>query len=67
MTSTTTGPCRARRRATRRAWLAALALLVAGCGRKGDLYLPDEEGQPGRRDGAPPEPTTTSPDDFDTL
>jgi predicted small lipoprotein YifL len=57
------------RRATRRAWLgvAALAALLAGCGRKGALYLPEEEGRPARRDGATPEPTTTAPDDLDTL
>jgi predicted small lipoprotein YifL len=54
-----------RRGATRRAWLglAVLAGLLAGCGRKGALYLPDEAGRPARRDGVPPT-TTTGPEDF---
>jgi predicted small lipoprotein YifL len=49
--------------ATRRAWLGlgALALLLAGCGRKGPLELPPAE------DGAPPEGARPTPPPSDVL
>ncbi|MDT0618842.1 lipoprotein [Salinisphaera sp. P385] len=31
--------------------LLLFTLLVAGCGQKGDLYLPDEESTPGEQSG----------------
>ncbi len=47
----------------RASWLLAggAALLLAGCGQKGALYLPDKSAQVVTTAAAPPEPSQSTP------